>query len=55
MTQRIGASVGQSDEGTVSRWSGTGLCVLAVIAAALAGVAMASAPLITAWARVPSS
>ena len=55
MTQRIGASVGQSDEGTVSRWSGTGLCVLAVIAAALAGVAMASAPLITAWARVPST
>ena len=55
MTQRIGASVGQNDEGTVSQWFGTGLCVLAVIGLALAGVAIVSAPLITTWARVPSA
>jgi len=53
MTQRIGASVGQHDDGTVSRWSGTGLCVLAAIGLALSGAAILCAPLVTAWAGVP--
>ena len=37
------------------RWSGTGLCVLAVIGVALAAVAIVGVPLVTAWARVPST
>ena len=55
MTQRIGASVGENDEVAVSRWSGTGLCVLTLISLALAAVAILFAPLVTVWARVPAS
>jgi O-antigen/teichoic acid export membrane protein len=55
MTQRIGASAGENDVAAVSRWSGTGLWVLGVIALALAGLAILCAPLVTAWARVPAS
>ena len=55
MTQRIGASVGQNDDGAVARWSATGLWVLAAIGTALAAVAMLSAPLVRVWAQVPAS
>ena len=54
MTQRIGAAVGQNDNAAASRWSGTGVCVLAAIGTALAGVAVLCAPVVTIWARVPA-
>jgi O-antigen/teichoic acid export membrane protein len=54
LTQRVGAAVGREDRTDASRWSVTGLLIMAVIGILLTAAGLMAAPFVARWAQVAS-